>query len=68
MTIRKYKLGLKNQYLIDESDPAQFDQVGPNNINPPYRLDPFQNIINVNLGGLAVEFGDRAKDAPGDKS
>lgn len=28
------------------------------------RMDPFQNIINVQWGGLAVEFGDTDKDAP----
>jgi hypothetical protein len=31
-------------------------------INPPYRLDPLQNIININWGeGLAVEFHDGAE-------
>lgn len=42
-------LRLKSQYLIDESDDAQFDETGENGRNPPYRLDPFQNIINVKL-------------------
>jgi hypothetical protein len=42
-------LRLKNQYLIDESDEAQFNEVGEENRNPPYRLDPFQNIVNVQL-------------------
>lgn len=51
---------LLNQYMIDDSESAQFDVVGDNGINPPYRLDPFQNIVNVNLGGLAVEFLDGA--------
>jgi hypothetical protein len=56
----------KNQYLIDESDDAKLDpeEMGENEMNPPYRLDPFQNIININLGGMAVEFGEKAKDAP----
>ena len=65
---QEVQLGLKNQYLIDESEPAKLDEVGPNGWNPPYRLDPFQNIINCSFGGLAVEFGDKANDAPGDKS
>jgi hypothetical protein len=32
-------------------------------INPPYRLDPLQNIINISWGGegLAVEFHDKAE-------
>lgn len=50
---------LLNQYLIDESEPATQKIAGNNGINPPYRLDPFQNIVNVNFGGLAVEFFDR---------
>jgi hypothetical protein len=29
-----------------------------------YRIDPFQCIVNVSWGGLAVEFGDGADDAP----
>lgn len=37
---------LRNQYLIDESDPASFEIVGSKGFNPPYRLDPFQNIVN----------------------
>ena len=51
---QEVQLGLKNQYLIDESDPAKLDKVGPNNINPPYRLDPFQNIVNVKLSSDAI--------------
>ncbi|MGY3494184.1 hypothetical protein [Bradyrhizobium sp. USDA 4502] len=38
---------LLNQYLIDESDEPESKVVGNNGINPPYRLDPFQNIVNV---------------------
>lgn len=30
----------------------------------PIRLDPLQVIVNFGSGGLAVEFGDKAKDAP----
>jgi hypothetical protein len=41
---------LLNQYLIDESEAPQGDVVGPGGINPPYRLDPFQNIVNINFG------------------
>jgi hypothetical protein len=43
------QLRLKNQYLIDESEPAQLAKTGPDGRNPPYRLDPFQNIINCNF-------------------
>jgi hypothetical protein len=33
-------------------------------VDPPWRLDPLQNIVNVSwLGGLAVEFGDKDQDA-----
>jgi hypothetical protein len=55
---------IKNQFLIDFSDEAKLEEHGTDNYNPPYRMDPFQNIINVNLGGLAVEFGDHDLDAP----
>jgi len=37
----------KNQYLLDETEPAKLEEVGSNDKNPPYRLDPFQNIVNV---------------------
>lgn len=33
-------------------------------IDPPWRLDPLQNIVNVNWGGLAVIFGPEGDDAP----
>lgn len=42
---------LLNQYLIDESQEADGQVVGLNEIDPPYRLDPWQNIINVSFGG-----------------
>lgn len=48
---------LLNQYLIDESEDAKLDVVGDDGVNPPWRLDPYQNIINVQLGG-ATEFPD----------
>jgi hypothetical protein len=38
-----------------------------NGLNTPgglYATDPFQAIVNVSWGGLAVEFGDGAEDAP----
>lgn len=44
---------LLNQYLIDESDAPDYGTVvGATGINPPYRLDPWQNIINVKLTPL----------------
>jgi hypothetical protein len=57
---RGVQVKLLNQYLIDESDDPDGTVVGGAGINPPYRLDPYQNIINVNLGALAVEFFDRS--------
>jgi hypothetical protein len=48
-TDQKTYVKLKNQYLIDESEPAQLEELGTDDKNPPYRLDPFQNIINVQL-------------------
>lgn len=41
-----------NQYLIDENEVAKLEEVGQSGINPPYRLDPFQNIINVKFKTL----------------
>lgn len=41
-----------NQYLIDESEPAKSEKLGLNDMNPPYRLDPYQNIINVKFASL----------------
>lgn len=51
---------LLNQYLIDESEDPEGKIFGPNGINPPYRLDPFQYIVNINFGSLAVEFPDES--------
>lgn len=56
---QKTYVKFKNQYLINESEDAKLEELGVNNTNPPYRLDPFQNIININWGGIAVEFYDR---------
>ena len=54
---QKGYVNFKNQYLIDESEPAKLEELGNDDKNPPYRLDPFQNIINCSfIGGLAVEF------------
>lgn len=39
---------LLNEYLIDDSDAPDGKVVGAYGLNPPYRLDPYQNIINVN--------------------
>lgn len=55
-----FQTKLLNQYLIDQSENATQEIVGANGINPPYRLDPFQSIINVSWGGLAVEFPDNS--------
>jgi hypothetical protein len=52
-----YKFHMKNQFLIDIADgPAQREEEGPNNANPPWRIDPLQNVVNVSWGGKAVEF------------
>jgi len=48
------QIKLLNQYLIDMSQPAQGKITGSGGVNPPYRLDPFQNIINVNWGGTVI--------------
>src|SRR5580765_121223 len=50
------QLRMKNQYLIDESEEAKLEEHGEDGIDPPYRMDPYQNIINCSFGGLAVEF------------
>lgn len=51
---------LLNDYLIDMSEEALLEETGPQGVNPPYILDPYQNIVNVSWGGLAVEFLDKA--------
>lgn len=51
---------LLNRYLLDENDAAQGDVVGKNGFNPPYRLDPYQNIVNIKFGPTAVKFYDGA--------
>jgi len=49
---------MKNDYLLDFSDPAKLAETGADGHNPPWRFDPFQNLINSSFGGLAVEFLD----------
>lgn len=43
---------LLNQYLIDESDVQDGQIIGVSGINPPYRLDPYQSIVNVQFRSL----------------
>ncbi len=38
---------LMNQYQIDESHEAELEVTGVDGYNPPWRLDPYQNIVNV---------------------
>jgi hypothetical protein len=57
---RGHQIKLLNQYLIDWTESQDDSNTGSSGINPPYRLDAFQNIVNVNLGALAVEFLDGA--------
>lgn len=46
--------------------PEDLFQAPPSKGGAPWRTDPFQTIVNVSWGGGAVEFGDKAQDAPGD--
>lgn len=55
------KFELKGNDVIE-----QLFKAPPSREDKLYRLDPFESIVNVSWGGLAVEFGDRAADAPGD--
>jgi hypothetical protein len=53
-------IGIVIVELVLWADPWPFLLIAA--INPPYRLDPLQNIININWGeGLAVEFHDKAE-------
>ncbi|UWU73038.1 hypothetical protein N2603_23325 [Bradyrhizobium huanghuaihaiense] len=61
--VQARKTKLLNDYLIEESEPAKLTVRGNNDLNPPYRLDPFQNIVNINWGGLAVKFYERESHA-----
>lgn len=49
---------MRNASYIEDSGfkEAKKERTGPDGINPPYRLDPYQRIMNVNFGGIAVEF------------
>jgi hypothetical protein len=51
---------LLNEYLIEQSEPPKNEVVGAKGFNPPYRLDPYQTIVNVNFGSLAAEFYDES--------
>lgn len=55
---------LKEADLPDpDFTPVYNPDAGPQ-IDPPWRIDPLQNIVNINWGGLAVIFGPEADDAP----
>jgi hypothetical protein len=43
---------------------AEINPDGSAKINPPWRLDPLQNIVNISWGSLAVIFGPKDQDAP----
>jgi hypothetical protein len=52
------------QFVLDNEQVEElFDSGGDKTM--AVRTDPFQAIVNVSLGGLAAEFGDKAKNAPG---
>lgn len=54
--------------ITNPSGGASEEVAGSVTVDPPWRLDPLQNIVNVNwLGGLAVIFGEQASDAPKQK-
>lgn len=54
----------KNEFLIQASDEAQFTEVGEFGFNPPYRLDPFQAIINVQFGKTVIVVINAAQISP----
>ncbi|WP_375764111.1 hypothetical protein ACE10X_06995 [Bradyrhizobium sp. Pha-3] len=54
-----YAISYNNQPLIDAAEMPD-RSYSPGQINPPWRLDPLQNIVNVNFGSLAVEFSDES--------
>lgn len=57
---------LLNQYLIDESEAPDGDVVGVSGINPPYRADPFQNIVNCQFNpdkAVFIGLGDEADNS-----
>lgn len=57
-------VALKQGLFLEMSEEAKLKELGPNDNNPPFVLDQWQQIININWGGLAVEFGDTDEDAP----
>lgn len=60
----KNTVKLKQQYLVDFSVEAKMEETGEFDKNPPWVLDPFQNIINSTFGGLAVEFHEQTYAKP----
>lgn len=54
-----YAIAYNNQPLIDATEEPD-TSYGEGQINPPWRLDPLQTIINCS-GGFTVEFLDKAK-------
>ena len=49
----------RHPLIDDEADPApdaKLEELGPEDLNPPYLLDPYQAIINVQLGGVVQDF------------
>ncbi len=48
------RITLLNQYQIDESRPAELEVTGQDGFNPPWRLDPFQNIVNVQFATTSI--------------
>jgi len=59
-------LGIEDLFQSPPDDSAS--NVGTNKPGGLFRTDPFQAIVNVSWGGLAVEFGDKAQDSPNDGS
>jgi hypothetical protein len=54
---------VESDVLNPNFSPTYNPDAGPT-VDPPWRLDPLQNIVNINFGGLAVIFGDEDNDAP----
>jgi len=56
----------KNSHYLNFTKEAEGPFNEKHGFDPPWALDVFQAIVNVNWGGLAVEFGDKDENAPGD--
>jgi hypothetical protein len=56
---------LLNDYLIDESEGDAGEITGEGDINPPYRLDPFQNIVNRQIFLFVSLSGDNNSSSGG---